>query len=152
MYILEQTFCKLQSDFNTCKLFLQVCSKFQSYLNCFLSCHLPLTVKKYFNSWLLGLSIFEGYQHIEIFSLIYLGLFYYWDLKLKINKYWSWTHWLALMIFSSKVDLCFGHKDSLYLEGPVPYLYILSWPSLDTRPPFIHSEFWVATRHKDRTK
>ena len=29
---LEHTFCKLQSDFNTCKLFLQVCSKFQSSL------------------------------------------------------------------------------------------------------------------------
>lgn len=26
----------------------------------------------------------------------------------------SWTHWLCLMIFSSKVDLCCGHKDSLY--------------------------------------
>ena len=29
---LDSTFCKLQSDFNTCKLFLQVCSKFQSSL------------------------------------------------------------------------------------------------------------------------
>lgn len=26
----------------------------------------------------------------------------------------SWTHWLCLMIFSSKVDLGCGHKDSLY--------------------------------------
>ena len=34
-----------------------------------------------------GLKIFDGYIHIKIFSFISFILFYYWDLKLKINKY-----------------------------------------------------------------
>ena len=97
---------------------------------------MPLTTycEKIFQ--LRDLKIFDEYQHLQIFSLIYLRLFYYWDLKLKINKYWSWTHWLALMIFSSKVDLCLVIK-IVYISRVRSHIFIFCLGANLT--PILHS-------------
>ena len=85
---------------------------------------------------------------IKIFPFIYIRLFYYWDLKLKINKYWSWTHWLALMILSSKVDLCLAIK-IVYISLLRSHIFILSLNLAPHSSPFI---LGTPTRRKDNLK
>ena len=85
---------------------------------------------------------------IKIFPFIYIRLFYYWDLKLKINKYWSWTHWLALMILSSKVDLCLAIK-IVYISPLLSHIFILSLNLAPHSSPFI---LGTPTRRKDNLK
>ena len=121
----QHTFSKWLLDFNTCKLFLQVCSKFQSSLIASYHATYHLLWK---NILTLGSQhIWRISSHTNIFSYLF-------KIVLLLGSQTENKQILKLNPLTRFNDSQFkgwsllGHKDSLYLSTPVPYLYTLSQP------------------------